>query len=92
MFRQSLAPILTAVVLCAPPGCGKTDAPPPNATEISEFFAAVQDGDTEIVTRLLKAKPGLAETTNANGQTALQIATQQGNDDLADALRKRGAK
>jgi ankyrin repeat protein len=84
---QCLAAV-SLVVLLALSGCGKAEAPPPTATEVSEFFNAVQDGDAEIVSRLLKAKPGLASAKNENGETALQVAESRGLDEVAEALRK----
>ena len=73
-------------------GCGKKAAEPPSKQEVAEFFSAVQDGDADIVRRLLKAKPGLSNATNESGQTALQVARTKNNDELADVLKQAGSK
>ena len=76
-------------------GCGKkTDAAGPHFSTktVDEFFSAVEDGDVDIVRRLLQAKPGLANAKNQGGQSALQVATAKGNQDMADLLRKSCAK
>lgn len=73
-------------------GCGKSEAPPPTQVEVQEFFAAVQEGDAVIVDRLLKAKPNLANAKNSAGETPLQVARKQNNEELAEVLKKHGAK
>jgi hypothetical protein len=74
-------------------GCGKkAAAPQATPTEISEFFSALQDGDAEIVSRLLKAKPYLANTKNESGETPLQVAKKKDNQELVDVLKKNGAE
>lgn len=76
-------------------GCGKK-APPEDtaarANEVSQFFSAVQDGDAAIVQRLIQAKPYLVNAKDAQGDTALKVAEQKGNDEVADVLRKNGAR
>jgi len=73
-------------------GCGKKPASEPAASsrEVSEFSAAVQDGDADIVRRLLQAKPYLANAKNESGQTPLTVAKQKGLDDVADVIQKAG--
>jgi hypothetical protein len=73
-------------------GCGKKGEPAANPTEVREFHAAIQDGDAEIVERLLKAKPYLANAKSESGETPLKIANQRGNEELADVLKRHGAK
>jgi hypothetical protein len=73
-------------------GCAKSEAPPPSQVEVQEFFAAVQEGDASIVDRLLKAKPNLANAKNSAGETPLQVARKQNNDELEEVLKKHGAK
>lgn len=84
---------LAAIIGCAAMvGCGKPDVAAPSVNDTTEFFNAVQDGDAEIVRRLVQAKPGLVNARNEQGQTALQVANQRGSEDLADVLKKAGAK
>jgi ankyrin repeat protein len=59
---------------------------------VKEFYAAVQDGDGEIVRRLLQAKPYLANAKNASGQTPLAFAKQKGNEEVADVISKAGGR
>jgi ankyrin repeat protein len=74
-------------------GCGHKAAPPtPTATEVSEFHAAVQDGDAAIVDRLLRAKPYLVNARNQTGETPLKVANEKGEQEVADVLRKNGGK
>ena len=73
-------------------GCGKKAPHEANPTEVKEFFTAVEDGDAEIISRLLKAKPYLANASNDSGETALSIAKKKNNEEMVDALKKAGAK
>ena len=84
----------TAVGIAAPLlfGCGKHAAPQATPTEISNFFDALQEGDAEIVSRLLNEKHYLANTKNQNGETPLQVAKKKGNQELVDVLKKNGAE
>ena len=83
--RMFLACSLTALA-----GCGKKEASAPSANDVQEFHSAVQDGDAEIIRRLLQAKPGLVNAKNQLGQTPLQVAKQKGADDLVEVLKKFG--
>jgi ankyrin repeat protein len=69
-------------------GCGGKKASPPSENDIKEFFAAVEDGDAEIVRRLLQAKPAMASVKNEAGRTALEAAAARGNDEMVSVLRK----
>ena len=90
MDRRTFLTGLMGGLIAAGCGTAKTAAAP-SETDVQEFFSALQDGDTEIVRRLLQAKPGLANAKNANGQTPLQIAKQKGHEELVDLLKKHGA-
>ncbi len=89
MDRRAFIGVAFSVILA---GCGKKKEATFSQNDISEFFAAVQDGDAEIIRRLLQAKPGLANAKGANGQTALQIAKQKNNDEMVEVLKKYGAR
>jgi hypothetical protein len=73
-------------------GCGKktSSEPAANSREVTEFNAAVQDGDADIVRRLLQAKPYLANAKNESGQTPLTVAKQKGLEDVANVIQKAG--
>jgi hypothetical protein len=75
-------------------GCGKKkeETPASNPTEVKEFFDAVNDGDADVVGRLLKVKPYLANAKNAEGQTPLAVAKAKGNDELVDVIKKANGK
>ena len=91
LFRLCIVTVCLAGLGLA--GCGRKAAPPtPTATEVSEFHAAVQDGDAAIVDRLLRAKPYLVNAKNQNGETPLKVANEKGNQDVADLLRKNGGQ
>ena len=89
--RQVIGGLALALVTIA--GCGKKqEAPASNPTEVKEFFDAVNDGDADVVARLLKVKPYLANARNAEGQTPLSVAKQKSNDELVEAIQKAGGK
>jgi ankyrin repeat protein len=71
-------------------GCGKKTEAKGTPTEISEFHAAVQDGDADIVRRLVQAKPYLVNEKNEQGLTPLKVAEEKGNEELAEVLKKAG--
>jgi ankyrin repeat protein len=90
-------PVLLSLVLTAlvTAGCGggKPQAPPDaSSTEVQEFHAALQDGDAEIIRRLVAAKPYLVNARNKEGVSPLQAAQRQNNEEVADLLRQKGAK
>ena len=85
--REMLAAALAAAALI---GCGKKAPQESNPTEVKEFFDAVNEGDATIVSRLLQAKPYLANAKNADGQKPLAVAKQKGDEDLISAIRKAG--
>jgi ankyrin repeat protein len=62
----------------------------PSAGDVSEFDSAVRDGDTSIVSRLIKAKPEMINAKDENGKTPLTIATEKGDQEMADLLRRHG--
>ena len=93
---KQISGLLAVLVLIAvgSTGCGRKKAPdsaPAAASrEVTEFNAAVTDGDGDIVRRLLQAKPYLANAKNESGQTPLAIAKQKGLDDVAEVIKKAG--
>jgi ankyrin repeat protein len=62
----------------------------PSASDVAEFDAAVRDGDTAIISRLIKAKPEMINAKDENGKTPLTIATEKGDQEMADLLRRHG--
>jgi ankyrin repeat protein len=95
MVSRRLAWLLPVLVLGSMPslvGCKRSAPPPPTEQERTEFFAAVQEGDATIVDRLLSAKPNLANAKNDQGQTALSVAQQAGNDELAETVKRHGGR
>ena len=92
-MRRGLVPVLAALSLAAIGGCGhKGSAPDPGSREVREFHAAVEDGDADVIERLIRAKPFLVNAKDENGETPLATATRKGNQEVADLLRKNGAK
>jgi hypothetical protein len=92
-MRRIAGLLALLLVIVAPAGCGRKQAaesPSPNSREVTEFHAAVQDGDADIVRRLLQAKPYLANAKNATGQTPLAAAKAKGNEEVADVIQKAG--
>lgn len=83
---------VAAVGLAGLMGCGKKAPQEANPTEVKEFFDAVNDGDADVVARLLKAKPYLANVKNESGQTPLTVAKQKSNEELVDAIKKGGGR
>ena len=63
----------------------------PSASDVTEFDSAVRDGDTDIISRLIQAKPEMINAKDENGKTPLTIATEKGDKDMADYLRRHGA-
>ena len=82
---------IAAFILMA--GCHHQTTPTaaPSASEVAEFDSAVRDGDTSIVSRLIKAKPEMINAKDENGKTPLTIATEKGDQAMADLLRRPGA-
>src|SRR5262245_29836000 len=68
----------------------ETPAAAPSAGDVSEFDSAVRDGDTSIVSRLIKAKPEMINAKDEQGKTPLKIATEKGDQEMADLLRRHG--
>jgi ankyrin repeat protein len=78
-------------------GCGggnkaSSTPPDPASNEVRQFHEAVNDGDVEIVRRLIGAKPYLVNAKNEQGVSPLQAARQQNNDELAQLLQSKGAR
>ena len=94
MCRIGIGCYILLLVLFAPTGCGRKHSAPTaeSANEVSQFYSAVQDGDAEIVRRLLQAKPYLANAKNESGQTPLAFAKQKGVEEVADVISKAGGK
>ena len=88
-MRNIVLKLLCLTVLFGP-GCGKAKVEAPSSNDVSEFHAAVQDGDAAVVDRLLKAKPALVNAPNQNGETPLKVAKQKNNDELAEVIQKNG--
>lgn len=74
-------------------GChrgGSSNTTAPSAGDISEFDSAVRDGDTDIVSRLITAKPDMLNAKDPNGKTPVAIATEKGDSEMVTLLKKRG--
>jgi ankyrin repeat protein len=54
------------------------------------FLQAVQAGNAAVVARMLDADPRLASAKNAQGQSAVLMATYRGKNDIRDLLLARG--
>jgi ankyrin repeat protein len=84
--------ILAFLVLA---GChhptASTSTAAPAASDVTEFDSAVRDGDTAIISRLIKAKPEMINAKDENGKTSLTIATEKGDQETIDYLRRHGA-
>ena len=82
--------VLAAMIVLA--GCGKKPASTvaPSASDVSEFDSAVRDGDTTIVSRLIKAKPEMINAKDETGKSPLTIATEKGDQEMANLLRRHG--
>ena len=50
----------------------------------------VRDGDTDIIGRLIKAKPEMLNAKDENGKTPVNIATEKGDTEMASFLRRHG--
>ncbi|HEY7118810.1 MAG TPA: ankyrin repeat domain-containing protein [Tepidisphaeraceae bacterium] len=59
---------------------------PDQPSKTARFFAAVQDGDVDLVHRLLDDTPELAKTRGATGETPLHWAAAGGSDAIIDLL------
>lgn len=62
------------------------------AVSQANFFNAVQVGDTSEVSRLLDADPGLLDTKNERGASAVLAACYYGRKDVRDLLLARGPR
>jgi len=84
--------IMALLVLagCHHPAASSSTATPA-ASDVTEFDSAVRDGDTSIIGRLIKAKPEMINAKDENGKTPLTIATEKGDQEMADYLRRHGA-
>lgn len=92
-MRRIAAMLSLLVIAAVPLACGHkqaSESPSPNSREVTEFHAAVQDGDADIVRRLLQAKPYLANAKNSAGQSPLAAAKAKGNEEVADVIQKAG--
>lgn len=60
-------------------------------TPEEELFAAIQQGDTGTMTRLLDAAPDLVNARDPDGNSALLVATYGGKREMFELLLRRGA-
>lgn len=84
--------VLTLAALIGVTGCRNKESTraDPKASDVAEFDSAVRDGDTDILSRLLKAKPEMLNAKDPNGKTPMTIATEKGDTEMANYLRKKG--
>ena len=64
---------------------------PKHSTGATPLFVASQNGYTEIVKQLIRAKADV-NAANKNGATPLQIASQKRHTEIAKLLRAHGAR
>lgn len=64
--------------------------PTPSASDVTEFDSAVRDGDTDIVSRLITAKPEMLNAKDENGKTPLTIATEKNDAEMVKLIKRRG--
>ena len=84
--------ILALAALIGATGCRNKAATraEPKASDVAEFDSAVRDGDTDIIGRLLQAKPEMLNAKDPNGKTPVTLATDKGDTETASFLRKKG--
>lgn len=93
MNRRKAFSLLAVLPLMSLSACGggKPPATPDaSSNEVRQFHEALQDGDVEIVRRLIGAKPYLVNARNEQGVSPLKAAQNQGNEELADLIRQKG--
>ena len=92
MFGSRFASMIALAALIVVFGCGQkaTPAAAPSASDVTEFDSAVRDGDTSIVSRLLKAKPEMVNAKDESGKTPVTIATEKSDTDMVNLLKKHG--
>ena len=90
--RAMVSALLGCVAALLVFGCHKKQAAPveADASSVTEFDSAVRDGDTDIVSRLITAKPEMVNAPDETGKTPLKIATEKGDTDMANLLRRHG--
>jgi ankyrin repeat protein len=71
-------------------GSSSSNTVAPSAGDVTEFDSAVKDGDTDIVSRLISAKPEMVNAKDADGKTPTAIATEKGDTDMVNLLKKHG--
>ncbi len=83
---------LAILALFGAAGCQQKATPraAPLPAHVAEFDTAVRDGDTDIVARLIKAKPEMVNAKDENGKTPVTIATEKGDTEMAALLRRHG--
>lgn len=92
MAATKVLALAGCLILIALAGCGHKAASTatPSASDVAEFDSAVRDGDTEIVGRLIKAKPEMINAKDETGKTPVTIATDKGDQEMANLLRRHG--
>jgi ankyrin repeat protein len=78
MFKRAIIVLMALVVFFSPVHAG-------------DIHKAAKDGELETVKRLLGGEPGLINTVNRYGQTALLIACYSGHQEIVDFLIEKGA-
>ncbi len=71
-------------------GSSSSNMVAPSAGDVTEFDSAVRDGDTDIVSRLISAKPEMVNAKDAEGKTPTAIATEKNDTDMVNLLKKHG--
>jgi ankyrin repeat protein len=85
-----LVPLAIAVLAGCHHGGSPSNTAAPSAGDVTEFDSAVRDGDTDIVSRLITAKPEMINAKDESGKTPLTIATEKSDTDMVNLLKKHG--
>jgi ankyrin repeat protein len=88
MLALAACAILVAFAGCQSHRGGSTIVP--LASDVTEFDNAVRDGDTDIVSRLIQAKPEMINAKDESGKTPLTIANEKGDAEMAKLLKRHG--
>ena len=92
MANSKTLAIVACAAVVAMAGCQHPSASTvvPLASDVAEFDSAVRDGDTTIISRLIKAKPEMINAKDESGKTPLSIANEKGDTEMANLLRRHG--